>query len=323
MIGDWRIIIPIDNLKFEERTKIGQIDLIPFDELDDEIVSRISMIDDSTQSTPQAKEANRRILEDYIISKFKDKTCACINIYGESDLLYHEAISQVEIVINLLRIYIPILKMFREHLRIGINEGWIQPLSVICLRQDKNEYIIQNKAFRFKIDLVISKDEVTLLKDKYHLNDFNELLSKGNSVSKYENQILTAMKWIGMGIHDEINSDKLLKLTIALECLILVGNESKSEALAEMCSFLLNDNYVYIQIKNFYKKRSRIVHNGKSDIKNEEIDRFLNLVLSTLFRILDLRKEVGINNKKDLKKFADSQKSKILQQRIERCIFID
>jgi Apea-like HEPN len=110
----------------------------------------------------------------------------------------------------------------------------VSPLSLICFRKDKpGEVFIPSRATKFKVNYTITKDIYDSFKSKYHLNEIDKILNKDFSRCEYDEEIFTAIRWIGMGIHDTIISDKFLKFAIALECLLLGKYDKKDEELAK------------------------------------------------------------------------------------------
>jgi hypothetical protein len=76
MVGEWRIIVPLDYLVLEEldTIRIGKIDLIPFKKLEEKVEYELSR-------AYGANEINK------LFKKFNDKVCACLDIVGEGDIL--------------------------------------------------------------------------------------------------------------------------------------------------------------------------------------------------------------------------------------------
>jgi hypothetical protein len=302
MIGEWRVIVPLDYLVLEKLDiiRIGKIDLIPFNKLEEQIIYENSR-------AFGANEINKRFIEDRIIyKKFNDKVCACLDIVGEGDILYQDALNEVENIVNLLRIYAQLTTDSR-FIRIGVNEGWVAPLSLFCFRKDKpGGVFIPTKADKFKMNYTITKEIYESFKSKYYLNDINKILNLGSSRSEYDEEIVTAIRWIGMGIQDTVISDKFLKFAIALECLLLGRYDKKDEILAKRCAYLLKENNINREMISLYDKRSRIVHNGITNIESSKADRLLDLVIRCLFKILDLRRnQINIHDKKDLINYFD------------------
>jgi len=119
---------------------------------------------------------------------------------------------------------------------------------------------------QYKLDPTLLKN----LRDNRYLDQFGEILLKDKSSrTELENRIITALRWIGSGINEEVDCDKFLKFAIALECLLLSREEEgKGSSIAERCAFILSDNpqdraNIDKEVKKLYGKRSDIAHEGK------------------------------------------------------------
>ena len=318
LVGEWQIIVPIDNLSLEDidKIRIGNVSLIPFSILEPKVRMQFFNIIDLQKINIKNKDVNKYHIDELIKSRFRNNMCICIEMIAESNMIYQEALREAENIINLLRIYMS-LSSFSKNIKIGLNETWVPPLSLICLRKDEQQIFIPSKAFKFKINFVITKELLNRWVSEFHLRDLERILCKEQSSrSRYETQILRAIRWLGIGIHDDINSDALLKIAIALECLILGKNDrSKSEPLAERCAYLLGDNQeqrfnIYGDVKYFCEIRGKIVHDGLEIVSDNDLDRFLNLTLSCFFKVLDLAMHREIKTTEDFIEWVRSQKFK-------------
>ena len=117
-----------------------------------------------------------------------------------------------------------------------------------------------------------------------------------------------------MGIDDDIGSDKVIKFSIALECLILTKNEiSKSLALAERCAYILGSNSkerrkIQESVKGLYDLRSGIAHDGNNSITDKDVDEFRELATKCLFKILEIKDRSNLMGTERLKKLIQEKK---------------
>jgi Apea-like HEPN len=98
---------------------------------------------------------------------------------------------------------------------------------------------------------------------------------------------------------------KIKYLRVDISCLHLITGNLDS---AKRCAYLLEDNDIYKEMIALYEKRSRIVHNGLTNIESSKTDRLLDLVLQCLFRILYLRNQIDIHDKEQRINFFNEQK---------------
>jgi hypothetical protein len=170
-------------------------------------------------------------------------------------------------------------------------------------------------------ELILDNEFLEKIKFDYKFEHINNILCKEyDSLSNFDRQILTAVRWIGLGIDEDIGTDKIIKFAIALECLLLDKEEnSKSNSLAKRCAYILGNNSKErqdkkIRVKNLYDLRSRVVHEGFNFVKDEDIYEFQNLVIECLFKLLEIKDKYLANNKSDLKKLIHQKEAKALDQ---------
>lgn len=306
-INQWKVIFPIDNLDVSKSldVNIGLAKLLKFNELEF-----------GDRSLPDS------FLQGHINKiRDSDKTCLVIEQTSSDDDPYKNAINEYEKVINLIRIYM-YCQLQSDIVKIGLNEDFMSHIILLSIKKDNpGEWGISAKSRSFRGYYEVTIERLHELKEKYCFNEIDNILKKP-SPSKLEIQILLAMKWIGEGIHERDNIDKIIKLTIALECLLIDGNDdkSKTESLAERCAFLLEKDdackryKIFKQIKDLYNVRSRFLHDGKHDIEEADIDNYVeklrDISIRCFFKIIELSSMQDIKDVRNIVAYVDRLKNK-------------
>lgn len=99
------------------------------------------------------------------------------------------------------------------------------------------------------------------------MNRIESVLKKENRTSM-ESRIVNSLTWLGESVKEKDDAHKLLKMIIALECLLLEKEANKKYLLAERCAFLLSNRFEDIikikeLIEDVYELRNDVVHEGK------------------------------------------------------------
>jgi len=314
LIGEWHVVVPIDNLNFKDLDdfKIGKVNLYSFKKFDELLNSSIKNI------------AWGGMKENIFIDKEK-KIWADVALIIEDGKQYREVLPEIESTINILRICLYLLNpSFFNRAKIGVSEGFLSRRIMISYNKDTNSLGANCENIRFNLPFILAKKDLEQLYQQYPLSDINSILCKDElSRSDIERRLLIALGWISAGIHEDLFRDKFLDYAIALECMLGKKEESVpiAESLAERCAFLLenddpDDRYnIYKNVKFLYGERSKIVHEGKSDIDEEHVKVFESYALDCLFRIVGLLKELNLKNMRDLVDWLTKKKMRLYYNR--------
>lgn len=241
------------------------------------------------------------------------------------------AMTKIEPIIDVLRIYACfnpniILRspISAPKIKIGISRTANNAKNIMVSFKQGKGWGARKRGTGIYPELILDNEFMEKIKINYKFEYINNILCKEyNSLSNSEKQILTAVRWIGLGIDEDIGPDKIIKFAIALECLLLDKEDnSKSNSLAKRCAYILGNNSKErqdkkIQVKYLYDLRSRVVHEGFNFAKDEDIYEFQNLVIECLLKRLEIRDKNSadkIMNTSDLKKMIHQKESKALDQ---------
>ena len=141
------------------------------------------------------------------------------------------------------------------------------------------------------------------------------MLSKSSSSrSDLEKSIIMAVRWIGLGMDEEVVSDKFLKYAIALEGLLITRGEKgdKTDPISKRTAFILGTNVseclnIISEVKLLYDIRSAIVHQGceaeEEKIIEDSVQKMYYYSMSTLLELS--KKTTGADNWKEIQCLAN------------------
>lgn len=248
------------------------------------------------------------ILEEHVEKNERDKE-PCI---AEVRILSAEEVNAREKAFYELDHFINILRGFNERNKIWI-EGEASPVLRSYFRYNEKT---KNEAFGFeRLDAKKGMIEPFDLDKLYEFNP--QLMNRIESVLKIENRtpmeskIINSLTWLGESVKEKDDVHKLLKMIIALECLLLENKPNKSYLLKERCAFLLGNRFEdRIRIKDcigdVYRLRNGIIHEGnRPNIRKK--------VLKSLFMLIrDLNVKFLLSDKfksmEDVLEFVDQVK---------------
>jgi hypothetical protein len=131
--------------------------------------------------------------------------------------------------------------------------------------------------------------------DPQHGHDRLWALVGQDQRSQLENKILMAVEWTGKGSHDLDASKSFVQFMFALEALFTFHEKvfvtpSIASQLAEYAAFVVGQDLDHRlkmakMVKEFYEKRSGIVHGGASDVSEDEVQQVFFLMRAIVRRL--------------------------------------
>ena len=294
-VKEYRFMMPIEQFELADLAEviIGNVRLVPFSSIRSE------------------KEEILRLVE----SEDENKIWGDVLVRAESTEAKSKGEREIERVINLLRTYIPILFHKDHNIKIGLLKYDLNRSYDYLIRDDLGsiergtDYLGPFGEYR------INKKKYDDLKTNYCLNEISGILSKTPSMrSDLENSIIMAIRWLGLGIDDEVVSDKLLKFAIALECLLIARGEKgdKTDTISKRAAYILGTTAsecmrIVSEVKLLYDIRSAIVHQGCEAEEEKFIEECVQRTyLYSMRTMLELsKKTTGPDLWKDIQCLAD------------------
>jgi len=291
-IEEQRVIAYIDCLKLVDinEVKIGNVRLVPFSLIEQKLRDDVRRtIELNSYYDAHQKEISRKHVEKRI-DHFSEKVCAEITLWSDSKAAYDKAFSEIDYVINLLRCYSIILFSNNLNVKIGLSEAVVKRNRYSIAFRANGSFHDHFESVGPVSDYILTNNDLEHLKQNCNLSGLSNVLSKSmNARSDMELRLTAAIRWIGMGVHDDVNCDKFLKHAIALEALFTNQDDEISTPLSERCAFVLSDKsdkreQIYRLMKKLYRIRSKIAHQGLIDVQEDDVRKIQSIAVMCLLK---------------------------------------
>lgn len=284
----YRCFIPVCGIKEEGLPfSIGKVEFSVFDDL---LVDQFKKI--VSKHTIQ-KDFKWNGLKEDINRSFYKKICSLVIVEAKD----YEA-AQI-IAIKKLRRILDILNFFSA-LTLFNSNAWIylpgdlEPYlfeAMILNEDDGASYNTASKRIGPLQELEISQIIESNKSNDIGFDYVISLLQK-SSLNKFEKALITAIQWAGRAVVSNRREDAFLLYAIALESIILVDNPNAelSYRLRIRIAHLIarkpeNRSEVANTVKELYNLRSKLVHDGKYEITDLEMDSMKSICIRSIKRL--------------------------------------
>lgn len=179
----------------------------------------------------------------------------------------------------------------------------------VYFREDRYSLVISNDDIceNTHNEFNISSDFDVIKKSPY----FSKLifLAEEREPSFIESKIKLALHWYREFLHEKSEINSLLKGVIALESLISTKKLVKKIGIQSYISSIVpiilkeDETSLSIKIKQLYKKRSEIVHNGTTEIYLSDIKNLKEILLGILEEFITKEKYKNLTSEKEYNNF--------------------
>lgn len=324
-IKEWVFWIPIVNFQLMNNSplNVGNVKFFTLDQTKGtEITDKIKISDENDKSF------KKHIEEIYITPKL-DNVFAEVKVRGVREYARENAMNQIRMAINVLRIYSP-----SNQVNFGI-EGEITPKFYRKTFEFTADY--EKKVFPLELmgsihEFWLNENRILFMKN----NGFDRLdqMLKSRNPSFFETRILTAIYWFGEAVGTEIfekkiyekrnkphenleyfkNGEKYLKLSTALESILTFEQYEPIQLnISERAALLIGTNYnqrknIKSVLKDLYTVRSRITHDGSVFVSKHDIEDLTYVFRNILFVLLELDNKYKFKTKKDISDYFERLK---------------
>lgn len=229
-----------------------------------------------------------------------------------------DAKQKVEESINILRAFSALFGSRSEIWQVKMLSGNVS-MSPIPIRIDERQFAAIRTGFG-PADLELRQHILSKL-DKTQWESLSRMIQK-TEPNPMESKLLNAIQWLGESTKPDTNDAKFAKIAFALEAMI--GGEPEGDLLqvrgitamlAERAAFLLGEDQearlgIDKKVRKYYHKRSKIVHQGKGDVKLDDLDRFGALVRRLAIALLERSEQLEdeLSTVKKLESWVKSQR---------------
>ena len=329
-IEDWIFILPIENLKLIRRTiNIGDVKLFTFTKNQySKHLKNYKLIlnnNEHYKNNKKFKDDAINNFKKYFLNNLINWTCAEVKVKGTNEGAKQVAIKKTDLALSAIKLYnysnddfykryfgikgeiippnnrqIISLKVNQHHLNTSLEKiGYMYPFE---LDKQRLKFMFKN-GFK-KLALLYNKKKKTDLDQRiinsvyWYSKAFDVPEVKKVDDGKVKTQPTEEVEYFNLG-------DKFLKLTIALECLLIFGKENKAYNLKTRSSYLLEDRKEQrIELQKYmqkaYETRSSIVHEGGYGVSKKETNAFMNYVQSVIIVLIKFKERWRLKTNEDL-----------------------
>ena len=338
---DHTFVIPIENLKLEKRgLTVGNVKLFNFTKSQEKKWrNKIrSILSSNPYYSSQQKDKMIKDLLKCHITPLKDKVCAEVIVKGKLRRAQEKAFREIGFALDVLKLYnYRNDDFYRRYFNI---EGEvIRPIIRSILSYTPSQHRMNPSIERVGyMDSYTLDDQRIEFMKKNGLNEISSIIKKPNK-SWIEKRLLSAIFWYGRAFdvpQEKVDDQwilisrktrkksqgwteyynlgfRLLNLVIALESLLIVGQEPKRSNISDRCAFILGTSYSQRSnignfIEGMYDKRSSLVHNGESGITSSELCRLMHRTRSVIIVLLKNKDRWGIHDQQDFLNWFEKKK---------------
>ena len=266
---------------------IGQIEFIVFDDL---LVNNFQEI---VAKHPIQKEAKWETLKNNIDTNFYKKVFSVVTVeakdYESAQVIAIKKTRKILDILNFFSALVPYNPDAWAYLSGDSEARWFE--TIILNEDDAISFNIVRKRIGALQKLEILRIIESDAKNNIGFSHIVNLLKK-NNLNKFEQALITAIQWAGRAIIANRREEAFLLYAIALESIVLVDNENAelSYRLRVRIAHLITSNpknrkEVVNTVRELYNLRSKIVHDGKYEITNLELDSMKSISIRCIQRL--------------------------------------
>ncbi len=302
-IVQWNIMIPIANLTLKiPPFQIGRVSFALMDkQLTDETLLAIKEINERTISPEEVKRKGMKMIVELVQSGYVNKSVATVTVEAaDQDSAVEHAEEEIEHALNALRFYgRAVLQNDGRRYRIFIGaEGTIfsSKHTTICL-MPKQQFTLPFRHTGYFFPYEIDTKTIALIQ-KLWLAELSGVLQKHDKKrTEFEKLLVTAIDFFGIAMNQLNPREAYLSFVTSLESLLLKENEPRG-LLAERVAIIVGETYkareeLFKQMEHIYYIRSRIVHNGFTDITEDDVGLVSIIAFQAILHLVSLSDKIN------------------------------
>ena len=339
-IKQWEFIIPIENINIAARGfKIGEVKLYKFTKYQfNKELKWFKKILNANKYCKNKENERKVIIDSFKNDNLKpliDYACAKLIVKGTHSGAKQLALKKIDFELSLIKLY-GYYNDSSNRMYFGI-KGEVIPFSTrtVVGKETSGNVIhptLESIGCLQKFEL--GSRRVTFMK-KNGYEKVRKLITKRNKTD-FDERILNSIFWYAKAYdipetrkvedkkaatssYEEVEyfnlGDKYLKLMIAMECLLVLKKESKSQNIKNRSSYILTDDReqrrrMQKYIQKAYDNRSKIVHEGVYAITKTETNKFMNYVQSTIIALVKHKDLWRIKTNEDFYQWCERNRLK-------------
>ena len=298
LVKTWRAVVPVDNLVLVGLTEltIGRVRLLQTASVIPSVLERSALSIDVSSSSAHVKEGTKQTVWEVMSHNFGEtKTCAELTVDAEVSRLPLIVDDEVDAALNILRCFMSFLFPRGSRNYIGLR-GEIISTWRPCLGMtaDIGAWNLNLQQIGAMYAYELTPEKIELLRKHCAFDTVCLALSKVSPPpTEFESTLLTASRWLGRGVVASDNAEKVLNLSVSLEKLVCgTQRDLIADTLAKRLAFLIGTTketrqFVNRRVKKLYGLRSKVVHEGTTEIAEEDVVELETIACTTFIKLAE------------------------------------
>lgn len=295
LVKDWRSFVPVDCLVLSgiSELRVGRVTFRPNSAAFlEESVGRLNAITDTAPMPEPAIQQQKQLNQELVRSLFGSApTYAEVAARAEEGRLPLLVDAEVDASLNLFRCFTHVLFPREFRAQIGLRGDVVRVMRPCLSFAEEAGSSLNGQSIGNLQPYALTPQRLEALKRDFAFEVLSEALGKQDAERNgLERVVITAMRWLGRSIVATAPPEKVLNLAAATERLLLTDNDDKAETgdkQARRMAFLIGRNQperqaIYKQAKRYYGLRSEVIHAGRTDISEQDVNEMESLMVRSL-----------------------------------------
>lgn len=288
-----RVFLPITGLKSEMETfKLGPYQFIqnPPGSLSPEI---LSFLDQLEPKEVTGKPIDQKRFVELVSGNIPGKLTLVVDIDVEPDKAVEIANREGRTIINILKLYLNPRHLVRNLSNIYLGGQPLNHVDSLLVFDTLNTAVSSQSHLVGAIEEIVLNQKIIDGLKRLEIDKLMNIVSTRNK-SDFNDKLLRSILWYIEGSFKERQTDQILSLVIALECVMKPRNtmgikDSTVENVAVLIgSDLAERKKIIKELKELIDSRNGVAHgSGTMDISEAKMAKFNNLVKRMIFRLID------------------------------------
>lgn len=313
-LKEWEFYFPVLGLTADDKKRvIGAITLIQGNKKNiDSISRRLKRITDGTLHTTEEKKEIKKNQTSQINRLTGIAIANVKTIAGDLEAARSLALEKVQTVIEVLNCFIPFLygKNSKVQVYLPGEASRDNSINVAFQKDDRSSLQFVRHGAYINFDLADLTKQKTR---KLGIARLSEILNK-SKLTEMDERLFYASRFAGRAAVSSRREDSFLFYAIALESLLVGGNEQKDLTflLSMRTALILGKNIeerekIRAEVAKLYGIRSAIVHRGETKFSENDLDLIQKYTLKTIILLLTGRKFKQFEKKNELNKWLEKK----------------
>ena len=288
-----RVFLPISGLKSEMETfKLGPYQFLqnPPSYLSSEI---LSFLDQIKPKDVTGKPIEQKRFVELVSGNIPGKLTLVVDIDVEPDKAVEIATREGQTIVSILKLYLNPRHLVRNLSKLYLGGQPLNHVDSVLVFDTLNTGVRHQSRLVGAIEEIVLTQEII---DDFKRHGIDKLLQiiRTRTKNDFNDKLLRSILWYTEGCFKERQSDQILSLVVALECVMKPRSTMAiKDSIVENVAVLIGNDLVerkqiIKELKELIDLRNGVAHgSGTMDISDAKMTKFNNLVERLIFRLID------------------------------------